>query len=192
MLYCFCTDGFTALGISHTSSLHWWGQTCYLRPFCAKTATISSHQLISGTEAWPEAGNASCAVVRSTVLAISYYIITSGRAMAMPKGKKNKIRSTDLFVPNTPIWRRHIVYSKRNNRSNKEKPVTLCKCYANAFAGKHRKLVWVCSKDSTHRLYTADGSCQRTILFCRKRLICSPLNMRACTRGPVLLLLAGM
>lgn len=54
--------------------------------------------------------------------------------VTIPKGKK---KNPDPFVQNTLFWRRHAKGLFSVRESNEGKPVTFCKCYANAFTEKH-------------------------------------------------------
>lgn len=80
-----------------------------------------------------------------TLLAISHHNIWGCHSNRPPK-KQNT-------VYNTTFWRQHANVLFVISESVKGKPVTVCKCYANASAGKDCKCVWVYSQESTHLRY---------------------------------------
>lgn len=75
-------------------------------------------------------------------------IVSSGGAMATAPEK----RKTPLSVCNTLFWRRHANVLFLIRESIKGKPVTVCKCYANAFTEKRCKCVGVFKGENTFTL----------------------------------------
>lgn len=75
-----------------------------LSDMLSEPISCERQHLISGREVGPEPGSASCAprtIAHSAVLAIPYYIITSGGAMATIAKEE---KSTDRFGDDVPKY----------------------------------------------------------------------------------------
>lgn len=143
MFCCIHTDGFAALR-SPMSSLHWWGQTCRLSLSESKQRHSDPLENRSVTWTWKW-------LVLPTLLLIQHCyqcILSSGGAMATTPEK----RKAPFSVCNTLFWRRHANVLFLIRESIKGKPVTVCKCYANAFTGKRCKCVGVFKGENTFTL----------------------------------------
>lgn len=92
--------------------------------------------------------NLEMTLVLPTLLLIQHCylcIVSFGGAMATNPEK----RKASLSVHNTLFWRRHANVLFLRRESIKGKPVTVCKCYANAYTGKHCKCVGVFKGENT-------------------------------------------